>query len=226
MFQSFPRQHGVLADRSGDALPSRLSSWSHEPLALPGDGVHFGYVDRGPCRLRCASGVFEIQAGMYFSVPGEGEVSGPGSGVLMTRIGERGVFMLGGPVEGTGRLRYIDGCTDSLLIPPVTLGDPCLNLLHIPPHTDQSQHTHPSIRMGMILGGAGRCVTPSSTTALEAGMVFLIETNGMHSFATEADPLLVLAWHPDSDFGPTDEDHPMLNRTLLPAAAPDPGGER
>jgi len=27
-------------------------------------------------------------------------------------------FHLGGPVEETGRLRYIDGCTDSLLIRP------------------------------------------------------------------------------------------------------------
>jgi hypothetical protein len=25
----------------------------------------------------------------------------------------------------------------------------------------------------------------------------------------------VLAFHPDSDFGPTDEDHPMLNRTYF-----------
>ena len=24
----------------------------------------------------------------------------------------------------------------------------------------------------------------------------------------------VIAWHPDSDFGPTDQDHPMINRTL------------
>jgi hypothetical protein len=26
--------------------------------------------------------------------------------------------------------------------------------------------------------------------------------------------LLVMAWHPDSDSGPSHDDHPMLNRTL------------
>jgi len=27
----------------------------------------------------------------------------------------------------------------------------------------------------------------------------------------------VIAWHPDSDFGPRDDDHPMINRTLIPS---------
>lgn len=25
----------------------------------------------------------------------------------------------------------------------------------------------------------------------------------------------VIAYHPDSDFGPQDEDHPMVNRTIV-----------
>jgi hypothetical protein len=25
----------------------------------------------------------------------------------------------------------------------------------------------------------------------------------------------VIAWHPDSDFGPEDDDHPMVNRTIV-----------
>jgi hypothetical protein len=25
----------------------------------------------------------------------------------------------------------------------------------------------------------------------------------------------VVAYHPDSDFGPQDEDHPMINRTIV-----------
>jgi hypothetical protein len=27
--------------------------------------------------------------------------------------------------------------------------------------------------------------------------------------------LRVIAYHPDSDFGPTHEDHPMINRTMV-----------
>ena len=27
--------------------------------------------------------------------------------------------------------------------------------------------------------------------------------------------MCVIAYHPDSDFGPTDDDHPMVNRTIV-----------
>jgi hypothetical protein len=41
-------------------------------------------------------------------------------------------------------------------------------------------------------------------------------TRGNDLFRRTAEESLdILAWHPDSDFGLTDEDHPMLNRTLL-----------
>ncbi|MSQ82944.1 MAG: hypothetical protein EXR77_08510 [Myxococcales bacterium] len=36
----------------------------------------------------------------------------------------------------------------------------------------------------------------------------------------DGETLDVLAWHPDSDFGPTDQTHPMVNRTLLSAQGP------
>ena len=36
-----------------------------------------------------------------------------------------------------------------------------------------------------------------------------------HSFATDTSALDVFAWRPDSDFGPTDAVHPMINRTRL-----------
>jgi quercetin dioxygenase-like cupin family protein len=152
---------------------------------------------------------------MYFAVPGGLAIQG-GCGLLISALSHRGFCHLGGPIEERGRLRYIDGCTDSLLIPPVLRGDPCLNLLHLPPHTRQTPHTHPSLRVGLVIRGAGTCVTPEERIALMPGHVFVIEANGMHCFHTDAEPLLVLAYHPDSDFGPTHENHPMLNRTVIP----------
>jgi len=152
---------------------------------------------------------------MYFAVPGTATIRG-GTGLAITREGYHGFFQLGGPIEETGRLRYIDGCTDSLLIAPVTLRDPCLNLLHIPPGTRQSAHTHPSIRVGLIVGGAGECVTPERRYSLRSSMAFIIAAEQMHSFHTDRESLLVIAYHPDRDFGPTDTCHPMVNRTILP----------
>ena len=115
-----------------------------------------------------------------------------GSGLVITRAGYRGFFHVGGPVEETGRLRYIDGCTDSLLIPPVLLGDPCLNLLHIPPGTRQSAHTHPSVRVGLIVSGRGECVTPDCHYPLSPGVAFVIPPDSRHSFHTHDEALRLL----------------------------------
>lgn len=122
---------------------------------------------------------------------------------------------MGGPVEQQGRLRYIDGCTDSLLIGPTVLGDPCLNHLHIPAGTAQTRHTHPSIRVGIIARGSGRCVTPEREHSLSPGLLFIIEANCPHSFHTDDSSLDVVVYHPDSDHGPTHHDHPMINKTII-----------
>lgn len=129
---------------------------------------------------------------------------------------------IGGPVENKGRLKYIDGCTDSLLISPIKLGDPCLNLLYFPPNIDQTQHTHPSDRIGLVYSGKGECVAatqdgePEKVIPLTPGMIFRIHAEGAHKFRTsEHSDMTVIAYHPDSDFGPEDESHPMINRTIV-----------
>lgn len=213
-FLSFELAHGELADFSRDEFPTRLSAWSGAALALGGGATHFGFVESGPARLRCAAGDFALASGLYFSLPDDGEITG-GRGIVLSRLGYRGLFMIGGPIEEKGRLRYIDGCTDTLLIPPVIKGDPCLNLLRIPPGTEQTRHTHPSLRAGIIVSGRGRCETPIGTIELAPGLVFAIPAESEHSFHTDREALRVIAFHPDSDFGPTHEDHPMVNRTIV-----------
>lgn len=136
-----------------------------------------------------------------------------------------------GAIEKEGRLKYIDGCTDSLLIPPVKLGDPCFNHLHFPKGIDQTPHTHPSHRIGIVAKGNGLCKTPFGNIELKEGMIFIIKEwdgetfsegldgntypNGTHSFQTFEEGMDVIAFHPDSDFGATDVDHPMINRTIV-----------
>ena len=61
----------------------------------------------------------------------------------------------GGYMEDKGRNRYIDGCSCSLLVMPPNKGDPCVNHLHIAPRTQQSEHHHPSDRIGMVVRGRG-----------------------------------------------------------------------
>jgi hypothetical protein len=138
---------------------------------------------------------------------------------------------IGGVVEETGRLKYIDGCTDSILIHPVKKGLPCLNHLHFPKEIIQTPHTHPSHRIGLVIRGEGECATPFGDLPLTTGCIFIIkEYNGTdkavgldglmhdagtHKFNTSTSSMDVIAFHPDSDFGAEDEFHPMINRTIV-----------
>lgn len=205
--------HGSVADLGRDEFPATVSGWCGERLALSDVGTHFLFALDGPAKLACASGAFSVGAAMYAAVPGSLTVE-HGRGIVITRLGHHGFFHLGGPVESTGRLRYIDGCTDSLLIPPVMRGDPCLNLLCMPPGTRQTPHVHPSFRTGVIIRGRGWCLVGGVRLALVPGHAFVIDAGEEHCFHTDDETLLVLAFHPDSDVGPVHEDHPMINRTF------------
>lgn len=213
-FISYDLTHGDLAEIGPDGFATRLSSFRAAPLALAPGGTHFGFVWRGAATVSCVAGAFTLGAGMYFSVPGDGEIEG-GEGIVATRLGFRGLFSIGGPIEAAGRLRYIDGCTDSLLVPPVVCGDPCLNALYFPPGVDQTEHTHPTARVGMVAAGSGECVTPDGVSALAPGLAFVIPADARHRFRTADGPLVVVAYHPDSDVGPTHESHPMITRTIV-----------
>jgi quercetin dioxygenase-like cupin family protein len=136
-----------------------------------------------------------------------------GRGLAVIVPGYRGLRQVGGPLEATGRLRYIDGCTDTLLVSPPRRGEPCVNHLHVPAATRQSEHFHPSVRIGTIARGRGTCVTGAERWPLEAGMGWVIPRERQHFFETTEAALDVFTWHPDTDVGPTDEDHPMVNRT-------------
>lgn len=123
--------------------------------------------------------------------------------------------VIAGIVEDNGRVNYIDGCKDSLLLAPATLGDPCLNALYFPPGVTQTFHTHPSIRAGAVLRGNGWADHETGTTKLETGDTFWLPIGERHRFRTENESMTVIAYHPDSDWGPIDEVHPMINRTII-----------
>lgn len=223
-----PCDDGMLIDLSQDQHPTTVYAWGYRgaELTLGEEGTHLGFVVNGPAFITVpfssSEQTFYLDTGMYFSVPSKVSIRG-GCGFITSRLGYKGVFMIGGPIEQKGRLLYIDGCSDSLLIPPIIKGDPCLNYLHFPAQISQTRHTHPSMRVGVVARGRGRCVVPSNedgtgidiTIPLTPGNIFVIPTNGHHSFFTDDSEMDVIAYHPDSDTGPTHNDHPMINRTIV-----------
>lgn len=160
-----------------------------------------------------------LKTGAYFALNNYVVVQCEDTGVIITieRMGYQAMQQVG-MIEKTGRLSYIDDCSDSILCAPARLGDPCLNHLHFPKGILQAQHTHPSIRLGIIARGKGKVWGPDYEKDLLAGDVFCIEEGERHSFKTDNENTMdVIAFHPDSDWGPTDTLHPMLNRTYLVA---------
>ena len=210
---------GRLFDYSFNKFPTRLYAWDSDladNLQIEQRGSTFyGFVFQGTVSLSVSGLRFPLMTGMYFSFAEMGSICG-GRGILVERVGFKGLFTLGGPIEDVGRLKYIDGCTDSLLVPPIRLGDPCLNALYFPPKVDQTAHTHPSMRIGIVFKGEGECITPIENVPLFPGQIFIIHEGGLHSFRTPKESgMVVIAYHPDSDYGPEDENHPMINRTMV-----------
>lgn len=176
-------------------------------------GTGFVYVQSGAA---CIRGGMLLKAGMYAAVPsGIVTALGQSTVVVVDSMRHNGVLLAGGPIEWVGRLRYIDGCSDSLLLSPMRKGDPCLNFLHIPGGISQTAHTHPSVRIGIVARGFGKCWTPGGTFDMAEGMGFVIPQDTLHAFRTEDDVLDVVVFHPDSVEGPTDERHQMLSATLV-----------
>ncbi|MGE5084816.1 MAG: cupin domain-containing protein [Bacillota bacterium] len=206
----------LVFDASLSMYPTILTTHTKGDTSYPDvASTYFGIVISGEVSLvRQGAPKMTLGVGMYFSSVGSFTLSGSGEVVIIRRIGYRGLFTAGGPVEKSGRLVYIDNCTTSILIPPARMGEPVLNLLVFPPNVEQTMHIHPTIRMGAVLSGQGKCITPKSAPVdLAEKDVFYLPEAAAHCFYSGENGLAILAYHPDSEGGPTDEDHPMLNRT-------------
>jgi hypothetical protein len=221
-FRGWEEYWGELARVAADR--TRLYGFENASVARPDVGVvpplgHvFGFVASGAATVSDGEGRAFLEAGQWFSMPAGCELTsfGPNTRVVVAqKLEYNGLRAFGGPVERLGRLKYIDRCSDTLLAPPPVRGDPCLNQLHFPTGIEQTEHTHPSVRCGVIARGAGECDTPLGRSHLVAGLAFLIPADGRHRFVTADDTMDVIAYHPDSDWGPVDEEHPMVNRTLV-----------
>lgn len=206
-------EHGELS--ALDTMYPSILKVSSEIETIDAVSTVYGYVLRGRVDVVHGESRHSLREGSYFSGSDLKIDSSAGSVATIIRLGFRGQFVVGS-VERKGRLSYIDGCSDSMLVYPPRKGDPVFNHLHFPGGIVQTQHTHPSIRLGIVIRGEGEAFGPGWTIPLVSGSAFILEEQELHSFRTKPGvPMDVLAYHPDSDWGPVDGDHPMLNRTYI-----------
>jgi hypothetical protein len=224
-FRAHHIEAGLVIDIPASPIGSiRVRSWEHAEkqdggpaYIVPAQGSAI-ILPVAHCEVTWDGARAHLTRGCYAQVPPRAMVYG-GTGIIIHTPHYAGMTQAGGPIEDAGRLKYIDGCSDSLLICAAVVGEPCLNHLHLPAGTAQTEHTHPSERIGVILRGRGVCKTPEGDADLEPGMFWRIPPETRHSFHTGAESLDVLAWHPDSDFGPSHDAHPMVNRTIVDGTA-------
>lgn len=115
-----------------------------------------------------------------------------------------------------GNLSYMDGGTNTTAVNPGRLGDPVVNYVHFPAGMEQTLHTHPSHRVGMVLKGQGLVELNDSKFPLEQGDVFFLQRNVLHNFTCPYDQDVILfVFAPDSGTGPTDEVNPLKIRTYI-----------
>lgn len=210
-----PKPAQVL-DATGTMYPSSLTVFGAGSARVgTATSTSYGYVVRGSARVIIGGIDAKLAAGSFFCSPGAMELTTDGSVVVIERAGFRGLPSTGA-IEAVGRLAYIDGCSDSILCMPPRLGDPVLNHLHFPIGIEQTQHSHPSIRLGVVARGKGLAYGPGWEKPLETGAIFMLHAHEVHAFkTTRGESMDVIAFHPDSDWGPTDGVHPMLNRTYI-----------
>ena len=229
-FKTLSLSHGHLMSHTDDEFSMDLYGWSDNDIfqskqyELNCNSTSYGYVQNGKCKIYndkidCS---FELCQGMYFSIPANQKyiiepLSDNNNGIIINQNKYIGIFNIGGPIESIGRLKYIDGCTDNLLLSPILFGDPCLNVLYFIKNLSQTPHTHPSFRIGIVTNGFGYCCLENGQKVeLVKDLIFFIPKDVLHSFETDIDnELTVIAFHPDSDFGPKHEQHPMINRTMV-----------
>lgn len=184
----------------------------NEIFKIPEYSTAYGIVLDG--KAIAYNGRKEINKHEYFCLTSaQQEILINGHVQIFVRFGFKGQNTIGGPLEESGRLCYIDNCSDTLLIYPPRLGDASMSLLSFPPKIEQRFHTHPSIRLGVIVRGIGFAETSTERFVLKPGVAFCVKEREIHRFVTEESGLDAISFHPDGDWGPTDDNHTLLNRT-------------
>jgi mannose-6-phosphate isomerase-like protein (cupin superfamily) len=192
-------QQGIVHSRETDLYTYTTYIGQHAIVVEKGDCIYY-YDDKGVAHVQ--SGPANIQSTIIGTV-----IRGykpPSRSVTVGR---------------STHLPYINGCSTRQIFTPERIGDPTLQLLHMPPFaSEQVHHIHSTTRVVHVIEGRGRCVVGmdkwQSKHELSPGMSLVLHPMCPHHFETDDESLLVLPLHifssPPSGI---EYNHPMFNGT-------------
>lgn len=149
VFENFKQTFcgGSVTSGSGDEISLdeiEVQTWNGGSIDLRADSSLFITVLDGEMAIDNGGLKASLAVCCYGAFPGGTQISGTGNAVIVSSVNYKCMALFGGPLEIDGRLRYVDGCTNSLLLAPPVKGEPCLNFLNLPTGTHQTPHTHPT----------------------------------------------------------------------------------
>jgi len=124
-------------------------------------------------------------------------------------------------INARTNLPYVNGCSTRQIFAPERLGDPTLQLLHIPPFSsEQAHHIHSTVRVVYIISGRGVSVVGMEGQTVKEdlmpGKTCILDPMCPHHFETPTEkPLVVLPLHIFSSIGALEQSHPMFHGTHM-----------
>lgn len=205
-FTSLHFKNGDLFDLSNTQFPSKVYAFDGmDAIYYHQNCSYYGYVFEGSVTIKYKKEDFTVKKGMYFSLPKELNIQGEGKAFIIEHYDHSCFFQIGGPVEEKGRIECEYNRSNSLLIAPTELHQPCLNLLQI--HKNQENlpfHTHQEYRIGMVVEGFGYFATNDNRIPLEKGEIFILPANLAHRLEApkNSENFLIISYHPKSQVNP------------------------
>jgi len=187
----------------------RVTNCGHDCVDLPFGSSHFFYCHRPGNIFLHANADLEVWPrtkyirGREFGVECLGSEFHSRGAMVVSVAGYKGIPLVGGPVESTGRTKLADGSSETAIVPPIRRGDPRLDFVHIPPNIDQLVSVHNSPRVGTVVRGSGTYHAPGAPgQILKTGDIWITPAGEPYWFETNAERSLELVvFQPGGYFG-------------------------
>lgn len=199
--------------KHGNSNVSVHATNNRRSVEVPTGFCGFGVTVGKNCSVHDSEGKILLPENYYFRLGPGVKIRGKSALVVLVAMPPRETKF--GKIPQRGAIEYEPGGQETTLVYPDIFGEPTLNFLSMEPHfRDQLMHWHDAIRINIVISGEVFCETPShAPVTCNRGSIIILPNGALHRFRTNSTGMKFVAFHPDSEFGPTPKNNPMFNKT-------------